>query len=155
MAPILPMVCGWPGGWCECYHRSLSGHLLPVRAAQPAVCRNTSISCTSPTWAKLSIIHWGADRGFVWDSLVQCLSGATRCLWALTSGSLDPGWYHCGPGHHCAQELLIPIFCGVFLVEILSVTLQVSYFKYTKKKWGGRRIFLMSPAPPLPEAGVS
>ena len=44
------------------------------------------------------------------------------------------------------KELLIPIFCGVFLVETLSVTLQVAYFKYTKKKYGeGRRIFKMSP----------
>jgi len=41
---------------------------------------------------------------------------------------------------------LIPILCGVFLVEILSVMLQVSYFKYTRKKYGeGKRIFLMSP----------
>jgi phospho-N-acetylmuramoyl-pentapeptide-transferase len=44
------------------------------------------------------------------------------------------------------KELLIPIFCGVFLVENLSVIIQVAYFKYTKKKYGaGRRIFLMSP----------
>jgi len=44
------------------------------------------------------------------------------------------------------KELLIPILCGVFLVEVLSVTLQVSYFKYSKKRFGeGRRIFLMSP----------
>ena len=44
------------------------------------------------------------------------------------------------------KELLIPVFCGVFLIENLSVILQVSYFKYTKKKFGeGRRIFLMSP----------
>ena len=44
------------------------------------------------------------------------------------------------------KELLIPVFCGVFLIENLSVILQVSYFKYTKKKNGeGRRIFLMSP----------
>ncbi len=44
------------------------------------------------------------------------------------------------------KELLIPILCGVFLIEVLSVTLQVSYFKYTKKRFGeGRRIFLMSP----------
>ena len=44
------------------------------------------------------------------------------------------------------KELLIPILAGVFLVENLSVVLQVSYFKYTKKKYGeGRRIFLMSP----------
>ena len=44
------------------------------------------------------------------------------------------------------KELLIPILCGVFLMENLSVVMQVSYFKYTKKKFGeGRRIFLMSP----------
>ena len=44
------------------------------------------------------------------------------------------------------KELLIPIFCGVFLIENLSVILQVSYFKFTKRKYGeGRRIFLMSP----------
>jgi phospho-N-acetylmuramoyl-pentapeptide-transferase len=44
------------------------------------------------------------------------------------------------------KELLIPIFCGVFLAETLSVMIQVSYFKYTKKRYGeGRRIFLMSP----------
>ena len=44
------------------------------------------------------------------------------------------------------KELLIPIFCGVFLVENLSVVLQVAYFKYTKNKYGeGRRVFLMAP----------
>jgi len=44
------------------------------------------------------------------------------------------------------KELLIPVLCGVFLAENLSVILQVSYFKYTKKKYGeGKRIFLMSP----------
>lgn len=44
------------------------------------------------------------------------------------------------------KELLLPILCGIFLVENLSVMIQVSYFKYTKKKYGeGRRIFLMSP----------
>jgi phospho-N-acetylmuramoyl-pentapeptide-transferase len=44
------------------------------------------------------------------------------------------------------KELLIPIFCGVFLIENLSVILQVSYFKFTKRKYGeGRRVFLMSP----------
>jgi phospho-N-acetylmuramoyl-pentapeptide-transferase len=41
---------------------------------------------------------------------------------------------------------LIPVLCGIFLIENLSVMLQVSYFKYTKQKYGeGRRIFLMSP----------
>ena len=44
------------------------------------------------------------------------------------------------------KELLIPIFCGVFLVESISVMIQVGYFKYTKKKYGeGKRIFLMIP----------
>ncbi|GGD13697.1 phospho-N-acetylmuramoyl-pentapeptide-transferase [Flavobacterium orientale] len=44
------------------------------------------------------------------------------------------------------KELLIPVICGIFLAENLSVVLQVSYFKYTKKKFGeGKRIFLMSP----------
>lgn len=44
------------------------------------------------------------------------------------------------------KELLIPLLCGIFLVENLSVVLQVGYFKYTKKRFGeGRRIFLMSP----------
>ena len=44
------------------------------------------------------------------------------------------------------KELLIPILCGIFLAESISVILQVSYFKYTKKKFGeGKRIFLMSP----------
>jgi len=44
------------------------------------------------------------------------------------------------------KELMIPILCGIFLVENLSVMIQVAYFKYTRKKYGeGRRIFLMSP----------
>ena len=44
------------------------------------------------------------------------------------------------------KELLIPLLCGVFLIQSISVIMQVSYFKYTKKRYGeGRRIFLMSP----------
>jgi len=44
------------------------------------------------------------------------------------------------------KELLLPILCGIFLIEALSVILQVGYFKYSRSKWGeGRRIFLMSP----------
>jgi phospho-N-acetylmuramoyl-pentapeptide-transferase len=44
------------------------------------------------------------------------------------------------------KELLIPILCGVFLAESVSVIMQVGYFKFTKKKFGeGRRIFLMAP----------
>ena len=44
------------------------------------------------------------------------------------------------------KELLLPILCGIFLVQSLSVIIQVTYFKITKKKYGeGRRLFLMSP----------
>ncbi len=44
------------------------------------------------------------------------------------------------------KEILIPILCGIFVIENLSVVMQVSYFKYTRRKYGeGRRIFLMSP----------
>jgi phospho-N-acetylmuramoyl-pentapeptide-transferase len=44
------------------------------------------------------------------------------------------------------KELLIPLLCGIFFAESLSVMLQVGYFKYTKKKFGeGVRVFLMSP----------
>ncbi|MBW7871272.1 MAG: phospho-N-acetylmuramoyl-pentapeptide-transferase [Flavobacteriia bacterium] len=44
------------------------------------------------------------------------------------------------------KELMLPVLCGIFLAESVSVMLQVSYFKYTKRKYGeGRRIFLMSP----------
>jgi phospho-N-acetylmuramoyl-pentapeptide-transferase len=44
------------------------------------------------------------------------------------------------------KEFLIPILCGIFVVENLSVVIQVAYFKYTRKKYGeGRRVFLMSP----------
>ena len=44
------------------------------------------------------------------------------------------------------KELLIPLLCGVFLIESLSVIIQVGWFKYTRKKHGfGRRVFLMAP----------
>ena len=44
------------------------------------------------------------------------------------------------------KEMLIPLLCGIFLAENLSVVIQVTYFKYTKKRFGeGKRIFLMSP----------
>ena len=62
------------------------------------------------------------------------------------TGSLTLGGIIAALAIMVRKELLIPIFCGVFLVEILSVTIQVSYFKYTRKKYGeGKRIFLMSP----------
>jgi phospho-N-acetylmuramoyl-pentapeptide-transferase len=44
------------------------------------------------------------------------------------------------------KELLIPLLCGIYLVELSSVMIQVAYFKYTKRRYGeGKRIFLMSP----------
>ena len=44
------------------------------------------------------------------------------------------------------KELLIPVLCGIFLIENLSVVIQVGWFRYTKKKYGeGRRVFLMAP----------
>ena len=44
------------------------------------------------------------------------------------------------------KELLLPLLCGIFLIESLSVIIQVSWFKYTKRKYGeGRRVFLMAP----------
>ena len=44
------------------------------------------------------------------------------------------------------KELLIPLLCGIFVIETLSVVIQVGYFKYTKKKFGeGQRVFLMAP----------
>ena len=44
------------------------------------------------------------------------------------------------------KELLIPILCGIFVIEDISVLMQTTYFKYTRKKYGeGRRIFLMAP----------
>src|SRR6185503_4057475 len=82
----------------------------------------------------------GACIGFLWYNSypAQVFMGDT--------GSLTLGGIIASIAIIVHKELLIPIFCGVFLVEVLSVTLQVSYFKYTKKKYGeGRRIFLMSP----------
>ena len=82
----------------------------------------------------------GACIGFLWYNAypAQVFMGDT--------GSLMLGGIIAALAIIVRKELLIPIFCGVFLVEVLSVTIQVSYFKYTKKKFGeGRRIFLMSP----------
>lgn len=82
----------------------------------------------------------GACVGFLWYNSypAQVFMGDT--------GSLTLGGIIASIAIIVHKELLIPIFCGVFLVEVLSVTLQVSYFKYTKRKYGtGRRIFLMSP----------
>ena len=62
------------------------------------------------------------------------------------TGSLALGGIIASLAFIVRKELLIPIFCGIFLVENLSVIIQVGYFKYTKKKYGeGKRVFLMSP----------
>ena len=82
----------------------------------------------------------GACVGFLWYNSypAQVFMGDT--------GSLTLGGIIAALAIIVRKELLIPIFCGVFLVENLSVVLQVSYFKYTKRKYGeGKRIFLMSP----------
>lgn len=82
----------------------------------------------------------GACIGFLWYNTypAQVFMGDT--------GSLALGGIIAALAIIVRKELLIPIFCGVFLVENLSVMLQVGYFKYTKRKYGeGRRIFLMSP----------
>ncbi len=82
----------------------------------------------------------GACIGFLWYNQypAQVFMGDT--------GSLALGGIIAVFALAIRKELLIPILCGIFLMENLSVVMQVSYFKYTKKKYGeGRRIFLMSP----------
>ena len=82
----------------------------------------------------------GACIGFLWYNSypAQVFMGDT--------GSLSIGGIIAVLALVLRKELLIPVLCGIFLVENLSVMLQVSYFKYTKKKFGeGRRIFKMSP----------
>lgn len=82
----------------------------------------------------------GACIGFLWYNSypAQIFMGDT--------GSLSIGGIIAVAALVIRKELLIPILCGIFLIESLSVIIQVSYFKYTKKKYGeGRRIFLMSP----------
>jgi len=82
----------------------------------------------------------GACVGFLWYNSypAQVFMGDT--------GSLAIGGIIAVFAIAIRKELLIPIVCGVFLVENLSVVMQVTYFKYTKKKYGaGKRIFLMSP----------
>jgi len=82
----------------------------------------------------------GALVGFLWYNTypAQVFMGDT--------GSLTIGGIIAVLAIATRKELLIPILCGIFLIENLSVMLQVSWFKYTKKRFGeGRRIFLMSP----------
>ncbi len=96
-----------------------------------------------PNLSELSIFiaaFVGACVGFLWYNAypAQVFMGDT--------GSLALGGIIASLAIIVRKELLIPFFCFVFLVEILSVMMQVTWFKYTRKKYGeGRRIFLMSP----------
>lgn len=82
----------------------------------------------------------GACIGFLWYN-----SYPARVFMGDT-GSLTIGAIIAVMAIALRKELLIPLLCGIFLVEILSVMIQVYYFKYTKRKYGeGRRIFRMSP----------
>ncbi|HMJ48187.1 MAG TPA: phospho-N-acetylmuramoyl-pentapeptide-transferase [Ferruginibacter sp.] len=96
-----------------------------------------------PNLGELSIFiaaFVGSCIGFLWYNSypAQVFMGDT--------GSLALGGIIAALAIIVRKELLIPIFCMVFLVENVSVMMQVGYFKYTKRKYGeGRRIFLMSP----------
>lgn len=82
----------------------------------------------------------GALIGFLWYNTypAQVFMGDT--------GSLTIGGLIAVIAIVVRKELLIPVLCGVFLIESLSVMVQVSYFKFTRKKYGeGRRVFLMTP----------
>ncbi|EIM75986.1 phospho-N-acetylmuramoyl-pentapeptide-transferase [Nitritalea halalkaliphila LW7] len=82
----------------------------------------------------------GACVGFLWYNAypAQVFMGDT--------GSLMLGGVIAVLSLALRKELLLPVVCGIFLVENLSVIIQVSYFKYTKRKYGeGRRVFLMAP----------
>jgi phospho-N-acetylmuramoyl-pentapeptide-transferase len=82
----------------------------------------------------------GACIGFLWYNAypAQVFMGDT--------GSLMLGGVIATLAIVIRKEMLIPVLCGIFLIENLSVIMQVAYFKYTKQKYGeGRRIFLMSP----------
>jgi phospho-N-acetylmuramoyl-pentapeptide-transferase len=96
-----------------------------------------------PNLSELSIFigaFVGGCVGFLWYNSypAQVFMGDT--------GSLALGGIIASLAIIIRKELLIPIFCLIFFIELLSVMIQVSYFKYTKKKYGaGRRVFLMSP----------
>ncbi|MEZ4839473.1 phospho-N-acetylmuramoyl-pentapeptide-transferase [Flavobacterium sp.] len=82
----------------------------------------------------------GALIGFLW------YNSYPAAVFMGDTGSLTIGGIIAVIAIAIRKELLIPVICGIFLAENLSVVLQVSYFKYTKKKFGeGKRIFLMSP----------
>ena len=82
----------------------------------------------------------GAAIGFLWYNSfpAQVFMGDT--------GSLTMGGIIAVLALALRKELLLPVLCGIFLIENLSVMIQVFYFKYTRKKYGeGRRVFLMAP----------
>ncbi|MEO8517431.1 MAG: phospho-N-acetylmuramoyl-pentapeptide-transferase [Flavobacterium sp.] len=82
----------------------------------------------------------GALVGFLW------YNSYPAAVFMGDTGSLTIGGIIAVLAIAVRKEMLIPVICGIFLAENLSVVLQVSYFKYTKKRFGeGRRIFLMSP----------
>ncbi len=82
----------------------------------------------------------GALVGFLW------YNSYPASVFMGDTGSLTIGGIIAVLAIATRKELLIPLLCGIFLAENLSVVMQVSYFKYTKKKYGeGKRIFLMSP----------
>lgn len=82
----------------------------------------------------------GACIGFLWHNAYPAK------VFMGDTGSLTLGGIIAALAILLRKELLIPLLCGVFLVESLSVILQVTYFKYTKKRTGmGKRIFLMAP----------
>jgi phospho-N-acetylmuramoyl-pentapeptide-transferase len=82
----------------------------------------------------------GATIGFMWYNSypAQVFMGDT--------GSLSLGGIIAVFAILVRKELLIPVLCGIFFIESLSVVIQVSYFKYTRKRYGeGRRVFMMAP----------
>ena len=82
----------------------------------------------------------GACLGFLW------YNGYPAQVFMGDTGSMALGGAIAAVSIIIKMELLLPILCGIFFAESISVIMQVTYFKYTKKKYGeGRRIFLMSP----------
>jgi phospho-N-acetylmuramoyl-pentapeptide-transferase len=82
----------------------------------------------------------GALVGFLW------YNSYPASIFMGDTGSLTIGGIIAVLAIAVRKELLLPIICAIFFAESLSVMLQVSYFKYTKKRFGeGKRIFLMSP----------
>lgn len=82
----------------------------------------------------------GALIGFLW------YNSFPASVFMGDTGSLTIGGIIAVLAIAVRKEILIVLFCGIFLAESASVIIQVTYFKYTKKRFGeGRRIFLMSP----------